>query len=185
MLKLKPVSSFQVPSVHRLSSIFTLYESSHPAHAKRSIVYSQGLRIKRICLRIKRILRDTCKICLVAWHRNRAYPTWLIEKVFRRVREYNIQEDTSTLLKSCKRGVPFTITFHSSLKHFGLVFKKNLYILYLDTEARKVFTPESFIAFRTGRNLKNYLVGAKVPPLVREKGCKKCNKPRCLICKNI
>jgi hypothetical protein len=31
----------------------------------------------------------------------------------------------------------------------------------------------------------SYLVRAKVPPLVREKGCKKCNKPRCLTCQNI
>jgi hypothetical protein len=51
-----------------------------------------------------------------------------------------------------------------------------VHILYLDTEARKVFTPESFTAFRTSRNLRSYLVRAKVPPLVREKGCKKCNK---------
>ena len=29
------------------------YESLHPAHVKRSIVYSQGLRIKRICSRKK------------------------------------------------------------------------------------------------------------------------------------
>ena len=66
--------------------------------------------------------------------------------------------------------------------HFGLVIKKNLHILYLDTEARKVFTPEPFTAFRTSRNLRSYLVRAKVPPLVREKGCKKCNKPSCLTC---
>jgi hypothetical protein len=88
--------------------------------------------------------------------------------------------------------VPLTIVFHPLLKHFGLVIKKKylskykiLHILYLDTEARKVFTPEPFTAFRTSRNLGSYLVRAKVPPLVREKGCKKCNKPRCLACQNI
>ena len=37
------------------------------------------------------------------------------------------------------------------------------------------------MAFKTGRNLKSYLVRAKLPPLVREKGCKK----RCLTCNNI
>jgi hypothetical protein len=41
------------------------------------------------------------------------------------------------------------------------------------------------MAFKTGRNLKSYLVRAKVPPLVREKGCKKCKKARCLTCNNI
>ena len=61
----------------------------------------------------------------------------------------------------------------------------HLYILHLDTEARKVFTPEAFIAFSTGRNLTNYLVRAKVPQLVKGKAYKKCNKPRCLTCKNI
>ena len=94
------------------------------------------------CLGVEKHLQD-----LPSWLRNRAYPTWLIEKEFRRVREYNIQEDTSTLVKSCKKGVPFTITFHPSLKHSFLAIKKNLYILYLDTQARKVFTPEPFIAF--------------------------------------
>ena len=65
------------------------------------------------------------------------------------------------------------------------MIKKNLHILYLDPEARKVFTPEPFITFRTSRSLKKLLVKAKVPPLAREKGCKKCNKARCLTCQNI
>ena len=71
--------------------------------------------------------------------------------------------------------MPLTIAFHPLLKHFGLVIKKYLHILYLDI-ARKVFTPEPFTAFSTNRNLRSYLVRAKVPPLVREKGCKECNK---------
>jgi hypothetical protein len=71
--------------------------------------------------------------------------------------------------------VSLTIAFHPLLKHFGLVIKKYLHILYLDI-ARKVFTPEPFTAFSTNRNLRSYLVRAKVPPLVREKGCKECNK---------
>ena len=103
------------------------YESSHPAHVKRCIVYSQGLRIKRIGSRkedFEKHLQD-----LSTWVRNRAYPTSLIEKEFRRIREYNIQEDTSTLVKSCKRGVSFTITFHPSLKHSGLDSKSVVYLL--------------------------------------------------------
>ena len=69
------------------------YESSHPPHVKRSIVYSQGLRIKRICSRkedFEKYLQD-----LSSWFKNRAYPTWLINKELRRVREYNIQESNT------------------------------------------------------------------------------------------
>ena len=105
---------------------------------------------------------------LSSWLEDRAYPTWRIEKEFRRVREYNILE-RSTLVKSCKIGVRLTITSHPLLKHSTLVIKKNLHILYSETEGRKVFTSKPFIAFSTSHNLKNYLVKAKVPPLVRRK----------------
>ena len=54
----------------------------------------------------------------------------LVEKEFRKVREYNIQ-GCSTLVKICKRGVPFTITFHPLLKQVWFVIKKELHILYL------------------------------------------------------
>ena len=45
------------------------------------------------------------------------------------------------------------------LKLSRLVFEKNLHILYRDTEACKIFTAELFIAYRTSRNLENYLKG--------------------------
>ena len=57
---------------------------------------SKGLRIKRICSRkedFEKHLQD-----LSSWLRNRAYRTWVIENEFRRIMEYNIQEDTSTLI---------------------------------------------------------------------------------------
>ena len=129
------------------------YELSHPTHVKRSIIYCQSLRIKRICSRkedFEKYLQD-----LSGWFKNRAYPTWLIDKELRRVREYNIKE-SNTLAKPCKTGVPFTITFPPLLRHASLIIKKNLHILYLDADAREVFTPEPFMAFRTSRNLKNY-----------------------------
>ena len=81
--------------------------------------------------------------------------------------------------------MPLTIAFHPLVKHSSLVIKKNLHIFYLDPEACKAFIPEPFIAFRTSSSLKNYLVKAKFPPLAREKGCKKCNKAKCVTCQNI
>ena len=53
------------------------YESSHPAHVKRSIVFCQGIRIKSICSRkenCEKHLQD-----LSSWFNNRAYPTCLTD----------------------------------------------------------------------------------------------------------
>jgi hypothetical protein len=90
-------------------------------------------------------------------------------KEFKRVKEYNIEESNALREECCKTGVPLSIAFHPLLKNFGLVIKKNVHILYLDIEARNVFTPEPFTAFRTSRNLRSYLVRAKVPPFKRER----------------
>jgi hypothetical protein len=80
------------------------YESSHPAHVKRSIVYSQGLRIKKICSREEDFEKHLQE--LSSWLKNRAYPTWLIEREFKRVKEYNIEAESNILREeSCKTGV--------------------------------------------------------------------------------
>jgi hypothetical protein len=87
------------------------YESSHPAYVKRSIVYSQGLRIKKICSceeDFEKHLQEQ-----YSWLKNRAYPTWLTEREFKRVKEYNIEMASNTLREEgCKTGVPLTIAFH-------------------------------------------------------------------------
>lgn len=98
---------------------------------------------------------------LSSWFEDRAYPTRLIEKEFRRVKEYNILE-RSTLVKPCKIGMPLTITSHPLLKHSSLVIKKNLHILYSETEGRKVFTSKTFRAFNTSHNPKTHLVKNKL-----------------------
>jgi hypothetical protein len=105
---------------------------------------------------------------------------WLIRKEFER-----LQSCDKVSNKKRKIRVPLTITFHPLLKDVGLIIRKYIHLLYMDLEAQKVFSPGPFVAFKTGRNLKSYLVRAKVPPLVREKGCKKCKKARCLTCNNI
>ena len=69
---------------------------------------------------------------LFSWLKNRAYPTWLIEREFKKVKEYNIEAESNILREeSCKIGAPLTIAFHPLLKHFGLVIKKNLHFFVL------------------------------------------------------
>ena len=137
----------------------------------------------RVCSRKENFEIDLQK--LSDWLNNRACPMWLIAKKFKRVNEYNIEKSDTFRKENFKTEVPLTIVFRPLLKHFGLVIMKNLHILYLDIQARKVYTPEPFLAFRTSRKLRSYLARAKVPLLVRDKGCRKCKKRRCLTCQNI
>ena len=58
-------------------------------------------------------------------------------------------------------GVPLVITFHTLLKDVGNIIHKNLYLLYTDHEAQRVFTPAPMITFRSARKLSSYLVRAK------------------------
>ena len=48
------------------------YTSSHPEYTKRSIVYSQALRISHICSQKKDFVKHSCK--MISWFLNRGYP---------------------------------------------------------------------------------------------------------------
>ena len=65
-------------------------------------------------------------------------------------------------------------------------YKKNLFLLYQYEEVKRVFTPGSFVSFRTARTLRTHLVRAKVYPVEeRLVGSRKCLRNRCQVCKNV
>ena len=72
--------------------------------------------------------------------------------------------------------VLLAVTCHPQLMSFGVVLYQKLYLLYANEEVKKCFTSMPFVAFRTARNLGNFLVRAKVYLMEREKGSCKCGK---------
>lgn len=115
------------------------YESSHPLHVKKSIVLSQGLRIRKVCSRdeeFQRQLED-----LEGWFESRGYPTQIVKGELKKVNARS-RETLFRLSKDVKKkGVPLTITFHPLLSGTSAIINKYLPILYLDLEAREVFSP--------------------------------------------
>ena len=83
------------------------------------------------------------------------------------------------------KGVPLAVTFYSLLQDFGKVINKNLYLLYMDQGAQRVFTPGPMITFRSARKLNSYLVRAKLYSLERTAGSCKCYGKRCEVCDNV
>lgn len=83
------------------------------------------------------------------------------------------------------KGVPFVVTYHSLLKSLGKILHDNIHLLYIKEEVRRTFTPGTMSSFRTPSKISSYLVGAKLYPLKRIIGSRKCDKKRCEVWENI
>ena len=83
------------------------------------------------------------------------------------------------------KGIPLVVTYHPLLKSLSVITTKNLSILHMDKEVKKVFTPSPIVSFRSARKLNSYTVRAKLYPLERIVGSYNCKSKRCQVCHNI
>ena len=158
------------------------YKSCHPAHMKRSSVFSQGLRIKRICSK-----NDDCQKHLKQlgkWFRDREYPKALVDSQIERISKLTREEALGKGERESSGEVPFVIDYHPSFNQLGGILRR--LFVKLDKETKNVFTRCPFVAFRSPRNLRSHLVRAKVIlDDNRRVGCMGCGNKRCLTCPNI
>ena len=78
--------------------------------------------------------------------------------------------------------VPFVFTYHSSLNFLHKIIRDNTYFLYMNEEVKSLFLPGPIVSLRTARKLSSYLVRAKLYPLHRKVGSKRCAKNRFEVC---
>ena len=139
------------------------FTSSHPNHTKRSIVYSQGLRVKRICSEKEDFLKHMREIKL--WFLKRGYPENIVdhelgEVVFSESSQWNNKRD---------KGVCLIATYYPLLQNTGKTFYRHFDLLYTNQEVGRIFTPGSMALFRSARKISSYLVRAKI--VFFRKGC--------------
>ena len=84
-----------------------------------------------------------------------------------------------------RKCVPFVLTYHPLFKSMGKIINKNLYLLYMNNEVKKVFTPKPMISFRSARKISSYLVRATLYPEERTEGSFKSGSKRCEVCLNV
>ena len=160
---------------------FLHYTSSHPEHTKRSVIFSQTLRVSRICSNDSDFVRHLGN--MKSWFSERVYPSDLVEDETKKVK-FIPNVNNRNRGKSIK-GISFVLTYHPKLKSLSKILTKNLYLLYMDKEVKKVFTRKPIISFRSARKLSNYLVRAKMYPIERIVGSKNCGSKRCEVCINV
>ena len=143
------------------------FDSCHASHTKTSIVYSQALRMKRICSRRSDLIVNINK--LKDWFRERGYPEEIVNKETKRALESSIGSFNNRSKKITQddrqKGIPLVVTYNPFLCHLGQTIRKNFFLLYQDEEAKCVFTPAPFVSFRTARTHRTHLVRAKVYPV--------------------
>ena len=78
--------------------------------------------------------------------------------------------------KKREKGVPFVVTYHPILNSLSKIIQGNMYILNMNEEVRKTFSPGPMVSFRSAQKLGGYLVWAKLYPSQRKVGSSKCGK---------
>ena len=157
--------------------------SCHVYHSKKSIPFSQALRLNRICSEPS-FFDKRCNQ-LESWLKERGYSDKLIRQQVLKARQFpregllykennNIKKDTLT----------FNITYHPAFAKIKNILNNIHLLLTPDAEHRKVFSTVPIVGFKKGKSLKEFLVRAKVAPLLDNsvKGSKGCGKRRCDVC---
>ena len=119
-----------------------------------------------------------------SWFSKSEYPEDLINSEMSKVMFSNLRLKSNDKNHN-RKGIPLVVTYHPLLKSLSAIIDKNLSILHMDKEVKKVFTPRPMVSFRSARKLNSYLVRAKLYPLERTVVSYKCKSKRCQVCNNI
>ena len=155
------------------------YQSSHPEHIKKSIVYSQALRFKRNCTFEKDFNQHL--VNMKEWFFARGYPEKMVKEQIKRV----VFGKTDKTREDSTERSSFAVTFYPKLTFFAKKIKEISKYLHIDLEVKAVPTPTPTVSFRSSKKIKDYLVRAKLYPLERNAGSRKCNKSSRELCNNI
>ena len=156
----------------------------HPYHCKKSIPYSQALRLNRICS--KNNFFDIHCNNLEKWLSERGYSEKLVRKKILKARS----ESRETLLDKEKMSrndetVTFNITYYPVFENIRNTLKELHTLIAPDEQHRKVFTDIPRIGFKNGKSLKNHLVRSVLPKIDVAGNSVPCGGKRslCELCK--
>ena len=158
---------------------YLLTSSCHPSHVCESIPFSLALRIVRICSTIeaREVRFSELKEMLLA----REYSAGVINAAISRARSIPRNEALKKVFKAKNSDRPvLTIQYHPALPSLAKIINRHYRTMTLDPHMKSVFPQPPLVAYKRQKNLREYLIRAKVPPVLsRPKrtlpGMKKCN----------
>ena len=145
------------------------YKSEHPSGTKTSIIYSQALRIKRICSETIEMLKEFT--ILKEKLLTRGYSEHIIN--FHVNKTYSISRDELLREKQLKKNttkLPFITTYNKTLPNIRSAIENHWNTLQINNKISELFQDKPVIAYRRNKNLSD-LIGVK--NIVNNKA--KCN----------
>ena len=160
------------------------YTSCHPPHIKRSIVYSQALRIKRLCSSEGRFLNHLNQF--KQWFTKRGYPSKVITEQCNKAKSHiAVPREDQTSSRPRENVTPLVVTYHPAFTNLSTILRKHFHVLQITEGTKRVFSSAPFVSFRNPKTLRNSLVRAKLPKLEIRKGTFRCKNSRCEVCLNL
>ena len=167
---------------------FLHQKSYHPFSTKKSLPYSQALRIRKICSSSED--EKAAMMSLKDQFKARGYSPSLVQEAIDRAGTKDRKELLQPRLKS-NSVAPLTMvtTFNNTLPNLKNIMARNWNLLSINKEIAKKFTKEPLIAYRRNPNLRQILGGNKIEngKVVRQKHnhtgiCSPCRPNRAYKC---
>ena len=162
------------------------YRSYHPSHQKRSIPYSQFVRIRRICTHKRDYFTNTD--LMIRHFISRGYPMKLLIKAQTDAASLVRSELLKPKTRSETETVPFITTYGPAHQDIKNILQSSLFLL--DNSRPPINNKYKFlVTARRCPNLRDLLTQSKLPSTTaigpRSRGCKPCQRPRCTVCKHV
>ena len=164
------------------------WTSAHPPHLKRSIPYSQALRLRRICsstdtLR-KRIIEYSDFFVACGYERGK------VLNEMQRVLTLTQEECLQTKERQPMDRIPLVTTYNPHATFIAEVAKRNWNFLQSKERLALIFNKPPLVAYRRSKSLRDRLVSTKfrngtTDNALIPRGCKPCQRPKCSWCNKI
>ena len=160
------------------------FRSCHPRHVKEAIPYGQALRLRRICSsdnifdeRIKELKRNLYKR---GFKKDKA--SFQCKKARVKDRKVLLAQNKESIDNS--DVVPLVLNFYPAFSRVHEIVESLWPMMQASDDTRQIFKDKKpLVSFGRPRNLADNLVRSKIKRLgIKEKGMRKCHKPRCQIC---
>ena len=131
--------------------------SDHPKSLKRSIPYSQALRIKTICS----TLTEYKKHCAILKHNfiERGYEENILKDEIDEVDNIHRKELIRKKEKNIKYRIPCLMTYNRKLSMMCKIINKHWNILQINAKLQETFQNNLFVAFKRKKNLQEIIAG--------------------------